>query len=97
MKQVTRKIGVNRSKRRIWLEGQILINAGFTHRTRFMVTNHNNRLVIETDPNGKRGVAGRPDRPIIDMTGKTITDSLADEITAVTITSSPGKLVLKGI
>ena len=86
MKVLTRKIGLNKGKRRIWLEGSILRDAGFTHAMRFNVVNADNVLSIYADLNGKRRVAGKPGREIIDMSAATITNSFADSIKIVEIT-----------
>lgn len=85
MSKVTRKIGLNRGKRRIWIEGNILIDHGINHGDRWNVINSPNSLVILVDPNGKRKVAGTKNRPIIDMSGATITDSFADHTQVVTV------------
>ncbi len=85
MNKPTRKIGFNRCKARIWLEGKILTNAGIFHGMRFNVINSPNSLVIVIDPDGKRKIAGKPDRPIIDMSGATITDSFSNYTREVTV------------
>ena len=69
---ITRKIGMNKGKNRIWLEGAILTDNGIKHGMRFTVVNSPNTLMILTDPNGKRKIAGNPSRPIIDMSAGTI-------------------------
>ena len=46
MNIATRKIGTNRGKRRIWLEGAVLTTAGFKHGMRFNVVNRDNVLSI---------------------------------------------------
>ena len=75
MAQVTRKIGMNKGKNRIWLEGKSLTAFGIVHGMRFDVVNSPNSLMIMINPEGKRKVAGKPDRPIIDMTAATIDSS----------------------
>ena len=98
MKTITRKIGLNKGKRRIWLEGAVLTSAGFKHGTRFNVVNTDNVLSIYADLNGKRKVAGKPGREIIDMTAATITASFADTVKVVEIVKGSGVcLILKGI
>jgi len=67
-----RNIGQNKGRPRIWLEGAILINAGFNHGDRFDVINEPNKLIIKRNPQGKRKISGSHDRPIIDMLGKVI-------------------------
>ena len=85
MQKQTRKIGLNRGKRRIWLEGAILTDNGINHGQRFNVINSPNSLVIVIDPAGKRKIAGKANRPIIDMSGATITDSFSDVTQVVTV------------
>ena len=85
MKTVTRKIGLNRGKRRIWLEGAVLTNAEIYHGMRFDVLNFTNVLRILIRPEGKRKVAGTPARPIIDMSGATVTNSFSDDVTVVEV------------
>lgn len=75
MKTKQRNIGQNRGRPRIWLEGQILIESGFNHGDRFTVTNEPDKIIIKNDPKGKRKIAGKADRPIIDMLGKVIESS----------------------
>ena len=75
MKQVTRKIGTNRGKNRIWLEGAVLTDNGIYHGMRFNVINSPNSLVIQIAHDGKRKIAGKPGRPIIDMSAATIDNS----------------------
>ena len=64
----TRKMGANRGARRLWLEGAILVAAGFPHGTTFLVTpNGKDALLIVAHAEGPRRVAGTPERPIIDI------------------------------
>lgn len=72
MKTKQRNIGRNRDRPRIWLEGQILIESGFKHGDRFDVTNEPDKLIIKRDPDGQRKIAGKKERPIIDMLGRVI-------------------------
>ena len=68
----TRKIGMNRGKPRIWLEGKELTDFGIHHGMRYNVQPINNGLAIAINPEGKRKIAGTKGRPIIDMTGRTV-------------------------
>ena len=79
----TRKIGLNRGKRRIWLEGKVLTDNGIKHGMRFDIEHAHNRLTIMAGKNGQRKIAGTTDRPIIDMSGATITQSFADDVRTV--------------
>lgn len=69
---ITRKIGTNRGKNRIWLEGAVLTDNGIYHGMRFNVISAPNSLVIAIAHDGKRKIAGKPGRPIIDMSAGTI-------------------------
>ena len=74
-KQYTRKIGMNRGKVRLWLEGAILNTSGFKHGDRFDLVNNGTTIVITNNPDGKRKIAGKPGREIIDRSASTITAS----------------------
>lgn len=80
----TRKLGSNRGKTRLWLEGNILSNQGWTTGDKFDVILIDGVLKYVKNPNGKRKVAGKPGRPIID----TNTDKLS-----TTLNASPGEVV----
>ena len=94
----TRKIGTNKGKPRIWLEGKELTAFGIRHGMRWNVTVAPNTIVIEVDANGKRKIAGTPQRPIIDMTGRTVigADFISDTI-SVTAGNRKGVIVLTGL
>jgi hypothetical protein len=82
--QATRKLGSNRGKTRLWLEGAILENHGWTTGDRFDVILIDGVLKYAKNPNGKRKVAGKPGRPIIDTNTNAISD---------TLNASPGDVV----
>ena len=69
---MSRKVGTNRGKARIWLEGNELTSNGIKHGMRFDVNPIGNGLAIMISPNGKRKIAGTAARPIIDMSGRTV-------------------------
>ena len=94
---VTRKLGMNKGKRRLWIEGAVLNTHGFTHGKRFNVETSANMLVITTSLDGKRKIAGKPGREIIDMSAKTITDAFADTVKIVSIECSKNRLVIRGV
>jgi len=96
MTTVTRKIGLNKGKRRIWLEGAVLTDNHIHHGMRFNVVNYDNVLLILRKTDGKRKVAGKPERPIIDMSAATITNSFADDIKTVEVTEHRDGLKLTG-
>lgn len=68
----TRKIGSNKGKPRLWLEGIIVHEIGLSHGEKFSVSASRGEFRIERDFSGSRKVAGTPDRPIIDTLGKLI-------------------------
>jgi hypothetical protein len=74
----TRKLGSNRGKTRLWLEGNILSSQGWYTGDRFDVVMIDGVLKYAKNPNGKRKVAGKPGRPIID----TNTDKLSTTLNA---------------
>ena len=68
----TRKVGLNRGKPRLWIEGKLLIDAGLDHGQRWDIVPMDDGFKIVRNPAGKRKVAGKPGRPIIDITGSTL-------------------------
>lgn len=82
--QATRKLGSNRGKTRLWLEGAILSAHGWHTGDRFDVILIDGVLKYAKNPNGKRKVAGKPGRPIID----TNTDKISH-----TLNAKPGDVV----
>lgn len=92
-----RNIGVNRGKRRIWLQNGELTDNGIFHGMRFDVTPEDNALLITINPDGARKIAGKPDRPIIDMAGKIVTDSFDDSVTSFEIIRQANGIRLAGV
>ena len=94
----TRNLGINKGKRRLWLEGAILTDNGINHGMRWnIISNGDNHIIVEIAENGKRKIAGKPARPIIDIAGKTITDAFADTIERVSIARISGGIIITGI
>lgn len=92
---ITRKIGRNRGKPRLWIEGKALLDAGLTHGARWnlhpcVLPSHS--LEIALNNCGKRRVAGTPDRPIIDISGGSLDPLAKDGVMpeSVTLTYQPG-------
>ena len=75
--KVTRKIGTNKNKARIWLEGMVLASQKWGKGTRFNAEFKNGEVVYTKDENGARKVAGTEERPIIDTNTDKLTDSLS--------------------
>jgi len=79
-KEAKRKLGANRGKTRLWLEGKILSAKGWKAGDRFTVAYVDGAVTYVKDPNGARKVAGTSARPIID----TNTDKLSTALNAMT-------------
>ncbi len=73
----TRRIGRNRSRARLWIEGKHLTAAGLSHGTLWTLNQTEDGLTIQADPQGRRRIAGRADRPVIDIVGTSL-GKLAD-------------------
>lgn len=63
---------------RIWLEGQRLLDHGFTHKSGFALDWRTWGLKIHQTDDGDRHVAGTPHRPIIDITGKLVRETFGE-------------------
>ena len=72
----TRKLGSNRGKTRLWLEGNILSDKGWECGNRFDVILIDGVLKYAKNTEGKRKVAGKPGRPIIDTNTDKISETL---------------------
>lgn len=79
-KTAQRKLGSNRGKTRLWLEGKILSDSNWQRGDAFDVIWLDGVLRYIKNPNGSRKVAGTEARPIID----TNTDKLASTLHAST-------------
>lgn len=66
-KTYTRKVGLNRGKPRIWLEGLILSVNGFHHGDTWEASRDGRKLILKASKGGSRRIAGALDRPIIDI------------------------------
>lgn len=77
-----RKIGTNRGKARLWLEGKLLEASGWARGTRYNARFEKGVIVYEQAEDGARSVAGTEKRPIIDTNTDKIRDSLGDAVNA---------------
>tara|TARA_R110002167_G_scaffold294935_3_gene499537 strand:+ start:3384 stop:4475 length:1092 start_codon:yes stop_codon:yes gene_type:complete len=104
----TLKIGRNRDKARIWIEGQALAAEGWKKGDEFVALFYFGKILYEKrrtrlNFGTYRKVAGGENRPIIDTNTDKIRDSLGDathaeiHITASHITITPGKAPSKGV
>jgi DNA (cytosine-5)-methyltransferase 1 len=92
MMKSTNKIGTNRGRKRIWLDGKKLAHAGFTGGTRYsfaeLPEDYQGLILIKMD-GGDRKVTGRPDgKPIIDIVGKVVAEQFGDA-THISVTYDP--------
>ncbi|WP_058278439.1 hypothetical protein [Ruegeria atlantica] len=62
----------HRPQPRLWIEGKHLQAAGLAHGTRCALVQTDTGLMLRADPYGLRRVAGKPERPIIDITGTSL-------------------------
>ena len=115
MEKSTHKIGTNRGRKRIWLDGKRLANHGFTGGQKYYLTKniyhslHKNELVLSYSPKYStfdkddlgigqqiRKVTGRPDgKPIIDITGATVSDTFPGDRTHVEVEYSDCRIVIR--
>lgn len=76
------KVGNNRGKKRVWMEGHFLKNAGIVRGMKFskriLKDGLQPMMVLDFDDQGPHTVAGTEQRPIIDMNGKYLADVLDD-------------------
>lgn len=82
MNTFTLKSGTNKGNRRIWIEGKRLIDAGLLRGwglARQMNDDGSMTLSTAIDAEGKRHtIAGKADRPILDLCGKWVTEFIGD-------------------
>lgn len=79
-KTALRKLGLNKGKVRLWIEGRLLSDSNWNRGDAFDVIWLDGVLRYIKNPNGSRKVAGTEARPIID----TNTDKLASTLHAST-------------
>lgn len=95
---VTRKIGQNRGRPRLWLEGKVLIEAGFQPGDHYTVDNDLNcDMMLLKKSDGERKVSGKGEKPIMDILGRTLEQFFgADNIpTTVSIHVFDGVLLVE--
>ena len=94
--EIKRKIGRNRGKRRLWLEGACLSAFGWSKGDRFNATFENGCIIYEKDLNGQRAVAGTEGtRPIIDTNTDKIGQALGNEAEQVKIQVTTSRIIIK--
>ena len=88
MQTAHRNIGSNRGNRRVWIEGSIISTEGWSNGDRYDRTVEGSMIHLSKSPEGRYKVAGTAERPIIDMTGKWMTD-WAEDAESVEVISTP--------
>jgi hypothetical protein len=69
-------VGINRDNARVWLQAKWLIDAGFSQGTVYNVEYGVNKIWITPSAKGRK-VAGKVERPIIDLNSKKVTKAIA--------------------
>ena len=87
-KTATRKIGQNRGKPRLWIEGKLLADAGLDHGERWNLVPISEGFLLQRDPNGSRKIAGKPGRPVIDIVGSSLGE--IGKVAEVSLAYRPG-------
>jgi len=96
---ITRKIGQNRGKPRLWIEGAALENAGFPHGTEWtLVVDGDTLLIVKGTVAGirTRKIAGKPGRPVVDIVGKALGPVAGCDSVTLTIKPGAGLIVVEG-
>lgn len=79
IQKTIRKVGLNRGKPRLWIEGKVLVEAGLKRGDPWtLYPAVGGGLYIAYAVNGKRKIAGTDARPIVDVVGGPL-DPLRDE------------------
>lgn len=81
----TLRIGTNRGKARIWIEGQALMAQGWKKGDSYHCDFQNGRIAYIKGEDGTRKVAGTDTRPIIDTNTDKIRDSIGKDFSYVKI------------
>lgn len=95
-KTALRKLGLNKGKVRLWIEGKLLSDSNWNRGDAFDVIWLDGVLRYLKNPNGSRKVAGTEARPIID----TNTDKISTTLHATTgekvnITVTPNSITIQ--
>jgi len=92
---ITRNVGLNKGKARLWIEGNSLINAGWQRGDKFNVSFNADSIVYKKHADGKRAVAGTETRPIIDTVTDKIRASVGTETETVQISIAKTQITIK--
>ena len=94
-KQITRKIGVNRGKNRIWIEGNSLTDFDWLKGVTYKKEVSTGLMVLEKTPKGQLKVAGGEGRPVLDLCGLYVNANF-EGFESVTIEISKAAIVIEG-
>ena len=96
MKTIETKIGVNRGKHRVWIEGNNLALNGWQTGDRYTREAVDGGFVLTKNPAAKLKVAkGKQDRPVLDLCGDYVAKVLGGYEKAV-VTINPQTITIKG-
>jgi len=88
MKQKTLRVCFNRGNLRLWIEGQFLLDCGFAHGDRYdLIDTGDGIYAIRKKDDGARKIAGKPDRPIIDINSTKTLEHLGQAGELIELTS----------
>ena len=85
-------VGNNRGNARVWLQAKWLIDAGFAHGTIYNVDYSAGKMTIQPSAKGRK-VAGKIERPIIDLNSKKVTKAIAGAST-VRVVATQNKIII---
>lgn len=95
----TRKIGLNRGKARLWLEGAILSANGFYHGALWGVAKRDENgspvLDLVAGQLGDRQIAGMPHRPIVDINSAKLLEGFTPGETVTITVMGEGWLIVR--
>ena len=73
------KIGMNKGKKRIWIEGKNLSQFGIKPNARFDRVSNPNNIQIIFNELGRSKVSGKNEKPIIDLSGNFIAEIFSNK------------------
>lgn len=85
-------VGINRENARVWLQAKWLIDAGFSQGTIYNVEYSAGQMTIQPSTKGRK-VAGKIERPIIDLNSKKVTKAIAGAST-VRVVAIQNKIII---
>ena len=96
--KVARKIGRNKERPRIWLEGKVLAAAGFKPKDHYDIEVKEDvlKMTLKKAADGKRKVSGKGSVAIVDILGKAIEEAFGVPVPekVVVQTYSRGTIVI---